>query len=145
MYEISNIITLKKMDYCVWNVVFQMDGEPLNYSTDFLYLIKEKKWVCNSLITHELTSLMQGNQCIYCGEDKIACFIASRDYQLIKQNLVNNTDLQKEVEKEINLSVEQISTEIIVINDKAKWEKIAEDNRFYGNILRIKKKNENVD
>ena len=141
MYEVSNISLVKKVDYCVWNVVFQMDHEKLQYTTDFLYLIKEKKWVFNSLITHELTSIMEGNQCIYCGENKIACLVASKDYKQIKINVVQNEQFLHEVMSELQLSVEEFSTEYVVVNNKAEWEKLAEENRFYGNLLRIKNKN----
>ncbi|UTW68902.1 hypothetical protein KHA80_16610 [Anaerobacillus sp. HL2] len=38
-----------------------MDNKPLQYTTDFLYLLKRRKnGSCNSLITHDLPSLMQG-------------------------------------------------------------------------------------
>ena len=141
MYEVSNITLIKKIDYCVWNVVFQMDGEQMEYTTDFLYLIKEKKWVFNSLITHELTSVVEGNQCIYCGENKIACFVASKDYQKIKTNVVKNKQFLKEVTNELRLPIEEISSDYLVVNNKAEWEELAEENRFYGNLLRIKNKN----
>lgn len=141
MYKISNIDLLKKMDYCVWNVVFEMDNKPLQYTTDFLYLLKEKKWVFNSLITHELPSLMQGHKCIYCDENKIACFVASNDFKQIKQEIVETDFFLNEVSHEINLPIEDIPTDYIVINEIIEWNKLAEENRFYGNLLRIKSKN----
>lgn len=143
MYQISNILLQKKMDYGVWNVVFQMDNHPLEYTTDFLYLIREKKWVFNSLVTHELTSLMDGNQCQYCGEKKIACFATSNDYKQIKENILRNEQFLKVVSVELNLEITEISTDYTVINNKEKWEQLADDNRFYGNILRIQNKNKN--
>lgn len=142
MYTISTIVFLKKMDFCVWNVVFQMDNEPLEYTTDFLYLLKEEKWVFNSLITHELPSLMEGYECIYCREGKIACSVCSRDFKQIKTAFLVNENFQKEVAKEIMQIADNISTEFIVVNDKEEWKKLADDNRFYGNVMRIKRKNE---
>lgn len=141
MYQISNIDLCKKIDYCVWNVVFQMDHKPLQFTTDFLYLIKEKKWVFNSLITHELTSVMQGHTCIYCGQNKIACFVASNECKPIKQKIVENEYFRNEVSKEINLPINDIPTDYIVINDISEWKRLAEENRFYGNLLRIAAKN----
>lgn len=142
MYQISNIDLCKKIDYCVWNVVFQMDQNQLQFTTDFLYLIKEKKWVFNSLITHELTSVMQGHTCTYCGQNKIACFVASSENIKIKQGIVENEFFRNEVSKEINLSVNDIATDYVVVNDLIEWKKLAEENRFYGNVIRIQSKNE---
>jgi hypothetical protein len=141
MYKISTINLVRKMGYSVWNVVFQMDDNPLQYTTDFLYLFKEKKWVFNSIITHELTSLMEGHRCIYCQEDKIACFVASSNFQKIKQEITGTELFLKEVSSEISLQVADIPTDYLVINDLNKWAKLAEENRFYGNLLRIQSRN----
>lgn len=141
MYKISTVVLIKKMDYCVWNIVFQMDNGPVQFTTDFLYLIKEKKWVFNSLITHELTSMMEGRICIYCGENKIACFVASKDFIQIKQKIIEMDILRNEVSNETGLLIDDVSTDYIVLNDKNEWQKSAEENRFYGNILRIQRKN----
>ncbi|MCT8137435.1 hypothetical protein H1D32_06560 [Anaerobacillus sp. CMMVII] len=140
MYSISGIVRLKKVDYCVWHVVFQMDQQPQEYATDFLYLLKEKKWVINSLVTHELSSLMQGHSCIYCGETKIACFVASKEFELIKQGIINNRQFLSQVSADIDLKPEEISLDLHVVNNKSKWQELAEENRFYGNLLRIKKR-----
>lgn len=141
MYKISTIGLIKRMDYCVWNVVFQMDNRPLQFTTDFLYLIKEKKWVFNSFITHELTSIMEGHSCIYCCENKIACFVASKEFKQIKQEILENDFFRNEVSNETGLLVDGIQSNYIVLNDKNEWQKLAEENRFYGNILRIQSKN----
>lgn len=138
MYSISNIVLIKKVDYCVWHVIFQMDDQPLEYATDFLYLIKEKKWVINSLITHELTSLMQGNECVYCGETKIACFVSSKEFELIKKGIIKNGQFKQQIVEEFEFKHEPVSTEILVVNNKAKWDEFASENRFYGNLQRIK-------
>jgi hypothetical protein len=138
MYTISNIVSLKKVDYCVWHVIFQMDHHPLEYATDFLYLIKEKKWVINSLVTHELTSLMQGHSCVYCGETKIACFVTSHEFKLIKQGIIKNDLFRNQIAKEIDKQPDEISIDVLVVNNKTKWEVLASENRFYGNLQRIK-------
>jgi hypothetical protein len=140
VYKITNVNFIKKMDNFVWNVVFQMDNEPLEYTTDFLYLVKEQKWIINSLITHELTSIMQGNKCIYCGESKIACFVASKDYRKIKLDIIESEQFLNEVTSELQLPIGEISSDFQVINDKDKWQQLAEDNRFHSNILRIQRK-----
>lgn len=137
MFELSNINLIKKIDYCVWNIVFQMDNEELKFTTDFLYLIKEKKWVINSLITHELSSIMEGHQCIYCGEEKIACLVSSKSYEHIKGSIVKNELFIKSVMNELQLSREEISSDYLVVNNIVEWEKLAEENRFYGNLQRI--------
>lgn len=141
MYNISTITTMKKMDFGVWNVVFTMDDHPLEYTTDFLYLLKEKKWVVNSLITHELTSLMLGNECRYCGKDKIACFATSGDYKVIKQNIIKHVQFQNGVKEELDFIRDEITSDITVVNNKEQWQQLADDNRFYGNVLRVQNKN----
>ncbi|WNF35991.1 hypothetical protein RJD24_16265 [Bacillaceae bacterium IKA-2] len=142
MYQISNIDLCKKIDFCVWNVVFRMDDNPLQFTTDFLYLIKEKKWVFNSLITHELISVTQGHTCIYCGQEKIACFVASSENKLIKVGIIKNEFFRNEVSREINLPLNDIPIDYVIVNELIEWKRLAEENRFYGNIIRIQSKNE---
>lgn len=137
MYTISKITHFKKVDYCVWHVIFQMDNNPLEYATDFLFLLKEKKWVVNSLITHELTSLMEGYSCVYCGQTKIACFVTSKEFKQIKQGITENEQFRTEVGAELEIKPEKLSTDLLIVNDKIKWDQLALENRFYGNLLRI--------
>ncbi|RXI98493.1 hypothetical protein DS745_19410 [Anaerobacillus alkaliphilus] len=139
MFKVSNISSLKQVDYCVWHVVFNIENLPLEYATDFLYLIKEQKWVVNSLITHELTSLMKGHTCKYCGETKIACFVASHDFKMIKQGIAGHEYFRARVSEELQID-KNIATELMVVNKKSEWEKLASENRFYGNLQRIKER-----
>lgn len=115
-----------------------MEQHPLEFATDFLFIVKENKWVVNSLITHELTSLMKGHTCSYCGETKIACFVSSHHFRTIKQEIIEHEFFRTNVSDELKLDIETISTELLVVNKKSKWDELASENRFYGNLLRIK-------
>lgn len=138
MYNISNIVLMKQVDYCVWHVVFQMDDQPLEFATDFLFLLKERKWVVNSLVTHELTSLMEGHTCVYCGETKIACFASSNEYKKIKEGILTHEQFLCTVRSELKLSEDvPFPSELIIVNNKAKWDEYAAENRFFGNLQRI--------
>lgn len=140
MYSITNIVLIKKIDDCVWNVVFQMDHEPLEFTTDFLYLIKENKWVFNSLLTHELTSLMEGHICVYCKQDKIACFVASAEYEKVKVEIVENETFLNQVWKDTGIAAKEVSSDYLVVNNKEKWLELANENRFYFNLNKIQTK-----
>ena len=137
MYRISNIVQVNKVNYCVWHVVFQMDDYPLEFATDFLYLIKENQWVVNSLVTHELTSLMKGSTCLYCGETKIACFVSCTDFKKVKQGVVENECFLDLVSRDLKKDKKNISSSLLVVNNKAKWDELALENQFYGNLTRI--------
>ncbi len=141
MFAVTKIVSQKEVDYCIWQVVFQIDHSPLEYSTDFLYLVKEKKWVINSLITHELTSIMKGHSCLHCGEAKISCQVASKKFLYIKQAIIENEQFFKMVSSSTDNYIDptEISTNILIINDKEKWDELVSENRFYGNLLRIQK------
>lgn len=64
-------ITLKTINEVlpnVWNIVFEINDHPFQYSTDLLYLNAKNTWIISRRIPHELKSLLEFQRCPLCNQ-----------------------------------------------------------------------------
>lgn len=129
MIRVESIALLKEERAFAWNVVFTLEGASIKYATDVLYAVRRNYWVVSPCITHDLSSLMEGNECPFCRRGSVACHLLSERYKEVTEALLRHRKLQKPlVEKIKTIKLEDFPTNFIVEKDRGFWDDIIYEN-----------------
>lgn len=136
MIHVSGIEIIQEEKPYAFNVVFKLENSNIKYATDVVYSSKHNYWLANPFITHELTSLLSGEKCSQCGEDKIACLTLCGQHVDVTKSLIQHGEFQKKMSEELSfLKKENFPIELHIETNRKVWDEISYDNATH-KILR---------
>lgn len=128
MIKVSQITKIDEVMPYVWNIVFQLNDEPFQYTTDLLYLRRENSWAISRKIPHELTSLLAHGSCPLCHHNGISCQVATKEVETIIQSVLQHPSFQEKTLKVMSPNVNDPCISYQFVNNKRDWSELYENN-----------------